>query len=75
VVVAPVANALEYRDAILAATDRLAIDDARAGAKAPDSLNNQLEAPGEVAAGAAVLAYAAICLAGDEPDAVVLYLV
>jgi hypothetical protein len=72
--VAPVPDALEHRNSVLAACHRLAIDDARPGAQPPDGLDDQRKAECEVVTWAAVEAYALGILACDDPDAVMFYL-
>jgi hypothetical protein len=42
------ANPVEYREAVVIARHRLAIDDARAGAQVSQRLDNQVEAVGQV---------------------------
>ena len=69
---APVADALEQRDAVLPARDRLAIYDARARPQPRQRLDDQREAVGEVIARAAVEPDALVLFASDDPDAIVL---
>jgi hypothetical protein len=74
-VVASVADAIEARHAVVAATHRLAVDDAGARAQADEGLDDQREAVGQVVAGTAVEAKASAILARDDAEAVVLDLV
>jgi hypothetical protein len=58
--------------ALLAAGDRLPIDDAGARAQSGHRLDDQREAIGQVIAGAAIEPHAVAILAGDDAEAVVL---
>jgi len=49
-VVAHVSNTLEYGDAVVTARHRLSVEDARAGAKANQSIDNQREPAGDIVA-------------------------
>jgi len=53
-IVAPIANPIEHREAVLVAGNRLAVDDARPGAQVSQRFDNQPEAVGQLVAGAAV---------------------
>jgi hypothetical protein len=64
VVVAPIAYALEQRDAVFPAGDCLAIEDARPGSQAREGLHDHREAVREVVAGAAVQLDPLVVLAG-----------
>jgi hypothetical protein len=68
----PVADALEARDAILAAGDRLSVDDAGPGAQLGDRLDDERESVGQVVARAAVEFHPFAVLARDDAEAVVL---
>jgi len=63
---------LEQRDAIVAAGDRLAVDDAGARAQPSEALNDERGAVGQVITGPAVELHPLAVLAGDHPKAVVL---
>src|SRR5262249_29066111 len=71
-VVVPRADAIEARDAILAARHRLAVDDAGARAQPGERLDDEREAVGEVVPRPAVKLDAVVALAGDYAEAVVL---
>ena len=60
VVVAVVANEIERRHAVVVASNRLPIDDARARAQARQRLDDQREATGEVIARTAFTAAALV---------------
>src|SRR6516162_6607220 len=74
VVVAVVANEIERRHAVVVASNRLPIDDARARAQAGQRLHDQWEAAGEVIAGTAVEPHPLTILAGDDSESIVLNL-
>src|SRR5262249_22390463 len=63
---------LERGHAVVVASHRFAIDDARARAQARQRLDDQREAVGEVVAGAAEKPHALTILAGNDAEAVVL---
>jgi len=67
-----IADAAEARHAVVAAANRLAVDDAGASAEPDQRLYDQAKAVGQVVAGAAVEANAAAILAGDNPKTIVL---
>src|SRR5262245_49764024 len=69
---APIPNPVEYREAVVIAGNRLAVDDARSGAQVSQRLDNQREAVRQVVAWAAVEPHLGADLAGDDPEAVVL---
>ena len=71
-IVLPIPNAVERRDPVIAACNRLAIDDAGVGAKPSERLNNERETLGKVVAWTAVKLHPFVVLAGDNPEAVVL---
>jgi hypothetical protein len=66
---APIPNPVEHRKAVVVAGNRLAIDDARAGAQVSQRLDNQGEAVRQVVARAAVELHPRAVLAGDDADA------
>ena len=66
---------IERGNAVVIASDRFAIDDARARAQAGQRLDNQREAVGEIIAGAAIEPHPRPVLAGNNPKAIVLDLV
>jgi hypothetical protein len=70
--VAPVADAVEHCEPVVIAGNRLAVDDARAGAQVFQRLDNQGEAVGEVVARTAIEPHPCPVLAGDDPEAVML---
>jgi enoyl-CoA hydratase len=71
-VMAPVADAIEARDAVLAARDRLAVDDAGSRAQLRQRPDDQREAIGQVVARPAVEPHPLAILAGDDPKPIVL---
>ena len=70
-----IADAVEARDPVLPARDRLAVDDAGPQTQLSQSLDNQRKALGQVVAGPAIEPHARAVLARDHPEAVVLDLV
>ena len=72
---AVVTDEIERGNAVVIASDRFAIDDARARAQAGQRLDNQREAVGEIIAGAAIEPHPRPVLAGNNPKAIVLDLV
>ena len=74
-VVPAIADAIEARDAVVAAGDRLAVEDAGARAQAGEALDDEREALGQVIARPAVELDPLVDLASDNPEAVVLDLV
>jgi hypothetical protein len=71
----PIAHSLKARDAVIAAGDSFAIDDAGACAEAGERIDDQREAVGEIIARPAIEAHTLANFAGDDPEAVVLDLV
>jgi hypothetical protein len=71
-IVTPIPNAVEHREAVIVAAHRLAIEDTRPGTQVSQRLDNQLEAVGQVVAGAAVEPHLGAVLARDEAESVVL---
>ena len=62
-------------DPVIAARNRLAVNDAGVGAKSSEGLNNERETLGKVVAWTAVKLHPFAVLAGDYAEAVVLDLV
>jgi hypothetical protein len=75
VVGAVMSDEIERGNAIVIAGDSFAIDNARAGAKAGQCLNDQREAMGEVIARTAIEPHLWAFLAGNDAEAVMLDLV
>jgi hypothetical protein len=71
-IVMPMPDAVEARDAVLAARHRLAVEDAGARAQPSERLDDEREAVGQVGARPAVELHPLAFLAGDHPEAVVL---
>src|SRR6516165_6248289 len=67
-----IADAVEARDPVLAASDRLAVEDAGARAQPGERLDDEREAVSEIVARPAVELHAVAVLARDHPEAVVL---
>jgi hypothetical protein len=65
---APVSDAIEARNPILAACDRLPVDDAGLRAQPRECLDNEREAIGQVIARPAVEPHPVAVLAGDAPE-------
>ena len=66
---------IERRYAVVVASDRLAVDDARVRLEQRQRLDDEREAPGQIVARPAVEPHLLAGLAGDDPEAVVLDLV
>src|SRR5262249_52898732 len=75
VIMAAVANEVERGNAVVIASDSLAVDDAGARAQACQRLDDQREAVGEVIARTAIEPHLRASLAGNDAKAVVLDLV
>ena len=69
---APVSHSLKAGDAVVAAGDCLAVDDAGACAQAGESLDDPGEASDEIISRSAIEPHTFVDLAGDDPKAVVL---
>jgi len=67
-----IADAVEARDPVLAASDRLAVDDAGPQPQLSQRLDDEREAVSEIVARPAVEPHALAALAGDHPEAVML---
>src|SRR5262245_11725313 len=72
VIMAAVANEVERGNAVVIASDSLAVDDAGARAQACERLDDQREAVGEVIARTAIEPHLRASLAGNDAEAVVL---
>src|ERR1700730_15140226 len=72
IIVVPVTDAVERRYPILAARDRLSVDDAGPGAQLGDRLDDEGKSVGQVIARPAIELQPFSVLAGDDPKAVVL---
>jgi hypothetical protein len=72
IIVVPVTDAVERRYPILAARDRLSVDDAGPGAQLGDRLDDERKSVGQVIARPAIELHPFAVLAGDDPKAVVL---
>src|SRR6516162_8650612 len=67
-----IADAVKTCDPVLAARNRLAVDDAGTRAQLSQRLHDQREAPGQVVARPAIEPHARAALTRDQPEAIVL---
>src|SRR6202022_3150847 len=74
IIVVPVTDAVERRNSVLAARDRLSVDNAGPGVQLGDRLDDERESVGQVIARSAIELHPFAVLAGDDPKAVVLVL-
>src|ERR1700724_2576748 len=72
IIVVPVTDAVERRYPILAARDRLSVDDAGPGAQLGDRLDDERESVGQVIAWPAIELHPFAVLARDDAEAVML---